>query len=162
MRQHPFVCMLYIIVILICLILDQAVKIYVSNNMAPGQSLAVLDNFFYITYIHNDGAAFGILSGHGLFLMLVPAAILACALCYLVAKRKSISRVFGLALSLIVAGGTGNIIDRAVYGYVIDFLDFKVWNPVFNIADIFVCTGCGLMIIYLLFIEGREKRDGRD
>ena len=62
-----------------------------------------------------------------------------------------------IAIALITGGGTGNLIDRSIYGYVIDFIDFKIWNPIFNIADIAVCVGCGLLILYLLVIDGRKN-----
>ena len=57
-----------------------------------------------------------------------------------------------LSLSLIVAGGIGNLIDRAMNGYVIDFLDIRIW-PIFNVADISVCVGCGLLVLYMFLIE---------
>ena len=154
--HHPCVYMLYILLIAACLIVDQAVKIFVSSVMIPGESVPVIQGFFHITYIHNEGAAFGILAGHSTVLIAIPAVILTAVVIYLAVRGRNVPKMMGFALSLIAAGGTGNIVDRALYGYVIDFLDFKIWNPVFNVADIFICTGCGLMILYILVFDRKE------
>lgn len=154
--HHPFVYMLYILLIAAALIIDQAVKIYVSSVMTPGESVSVIQGFFHITYIHNDGAAFGILAGHSTVLIVIPAVILAAVTVYLAVRGRNVPKMMGIALSLIAAGGTGNIVDRVIHGYVIDFLDFKIWNPVFNVADVFICTGCGLMILYILAFDRKE------
>ena len=61
------------------------------------------------------------------------------------------------ALALIAGGGLGNLYDRLTLGYVVDFLDFRVW-PIFNVADICVCFGCGLLVIYVLFLEPRQRK----
>ena len=60
------------------------------------------------------------------------------------------------SVALIAGGGIGNLIDRALLGYVVDYLDFRVF-PIFNLADICVCTGCGLLILYVLFIDGKQN-----
>ena len=70
--------------------------------------------------------------------------------------RKKLDKLALTAGALVISGGIGNLIDRICYGYVIDFIDFKIWNPIFNIADIAVCAGCGLLIIYLIYFDGRE------
>ena len=68
--------------------------------------------------------------------------------------RKKLDPLVLIAIALITGGGIGNLIDRSIYGYVIDFIDFKIWNPIFDIA---VCAGCGLIILYLLVIDGRKN-----
>lgn len=158
MQEAPLICMLYIILIIALIAIDQAVKLFISSHMMLGAEIPVIDGFFSITYIHNTGAAFGILAGHIGFLLVLTGIMIGVVCIYLIVKRKSIHKLSGTALALIVSGGVGNVIDRSVYGYVIDFLDFKVWNPIFNIADIAVCVGCGLMIIYVLFFDRKESR----
>ena len=96
--------------------LDQLVKHMVAGSMMLGQTIPVINNFFHITYIHNDGAAFGIMAGKAIFLIGLPALMMA----------------------------TGIVV-------------LKIWNPIFNIADIAVCVGCGLIILYLLVIDGRKN-----
>lgn len=144
--------MYYYIIIIIAVILDQAIKFVVRTNMDLHSSIAVIDGIFHITYIQNTGAAFSILRGHTYGLILITVAITIGILIYLYKLRKTAYWSLMLSLSLIVAGGVGNIIDRLSLGYVVDFLDLRVW-PIFNLADIYVCTGCALLVIYVFFIE---------
>ena len=137
--------------------LDQLVKHMVAGSMMLGQTIPVINNFFHITYIHNDGAAFGIMAGKAIFLIGLPALMMATGIVVLALFRKKLDPLVLIAIALITGGGTGNLIDRSIYGYVIDFIDFKIWNPIFNIADIAVCVGCGLIILYLLVIGGRKN-----
>jgi signal peptidase II len=66
------------------------------------------------------------------------------------------NRLLLVSLGLIIGGGFGNLIDRVRQGYVVDFFDFHFW-PIFNVADIAVSVGCGLLIVYVLFVEGKES-----
>ena len=137
--------------------LDQIVKHIVAGSMALGQTIPVINNFFHITYIHNDGAAFGIMAGNEVFLIGLPAVMMAAGIAVLILCSNRLEPIALIAIALITGGGAGNLIDRSVYGYVIDFIDFRIWTPIFNIADIAVCTGCGLLILYLLVIDGRKN-----
>ena len=74
---------------------------------------------------------------------------------YIFVKRHTAHPALLVSLAFIAGGGLGNVIDRALFGYVVDYLDFRVF-PVFNIADIFVCAGCALLVIYIIFIDGRK------
>lgn len=123
--------------------------------MALGESLPVISQVFHITYIRNTGAAFSLMSDFRLLLILIPALVILAAGIYIFRKRKSAHPLLLTALAFISGGGLGNVIDRVLFGYVVDYLDFRVF-PVFNIADIFVCLGCGLMIIYILFFDGKQ------
>ncbi len=138
-------------------VLDQLVKHIISTGMVIGETIPVINNFFHITYIHNSGAAFGIMAGKSIFLIGFPALMIIAGIIILVLFKNRLAVTELTAISLIAGGGIGNLIDRCVHGYVIDFIDFKVWNPVFNIADIAVCTGCGLLIFYLLVIDGKKN-----
>ena len=120
--------------------------------MMLGQTIPVINNFFHITYIHNDGAAFGIMAGKAIFLIGLPALMMATGIVVLALFRKKLDPLVLIAIALITGGGTGNLIDRSIYGYVIDFIDInEVFNfAVFNIADIFIVVGiCGLGILFL-------------
>ncbi|MBN7772103.1 signal peptidase II [Clostridium aminobutyricum] len=152
--------MYYFIAILAAVIFDQAVKFAIRTNMDLHSSIAVIDGIFHITYIQNTGAAFSILSGHTYGLIMITLLITAGILTYLYKLRKSGHWLLMSSLSLIVAGGIGNIIDRLMLGYVVDFFDLRVW-PIFNVADVYVCTGCVLLILYVFVIEPKlnEKKD---
>ncbi len=146
---------MYYFIIVLVLVSDQIVKGLVTGGMAVGQSIPVIDKVFYLTYVQNTGAAFSNFEGQRLLLITITSIMLAALSFYLVKKRRSEHWTLLVALSLIIAGGFGNLIDRVRLGYVVDMFDVQFW-PVFNIADIGVCVGCGFMILYV-FIAGREN-----
>ena len=146
---------MYYMVILALISLDQAVKHFIRGHMSTGDSIPVIEGILHITYINNSGGAFSILQGQTAVLLIVPAVLTIAIILFIHTKRKSGQHVLLLSLSLISGGGMGNFIDRARMGYVVDFIDFRVF-PIFNAADIFVCCGCGLMIIYMIFFERRQ------
>lgn len=148
---------MYFIIIAFILIADQGIKYLIQTTMELNQSIPLMDGIFHITYIHNYGAAFSILQNKTVFLIAVQVIVISGILLYLIKKRKTEHPMLLLSLAMIVAGGLGNLIDRAVNGYVVDFLDLRIW-PIFNIADISVCVGCGLMVLYVLIIEPKRSR----
>ena len=149
--------MIFYAVILFMIVIDQISKQLIQTGMDINQSIPVIDGFFHITFVRNFGAAFSILQGKQIFLIIVTFVALSAIIIYLTVKRKEIHWLLALSLSLITGGGLGNLIDRVRLGYVVDFFDFRVF-PVFNIADICVCIGCGLFILYLLYIEPKLNK----
>lgn len=149
------------------LIVDQLTKFEVIERFRLGESVPVIRGFFNLTYVRNPGAAFGILAeAHPAFripfFMVIP--LVALVVIYFIFRRlpdRSIK--VSSALALVISGAIGNLIDRMMYGYVVDFLDFH-WNyryhfPAFNVADIVICVGVGLLMLDLLTtneIEGGE------
>ncbi|MFA4889529.1 MAG: signal peptidase II [Candidatus Omnitrophota bacterium] len=129
-------------VVLVILALDQLSKILIVKNLFLGQSLPVINGVFHLSLVHNRGAAFGILNNlTPLFILTSLAAVI--LIFASLKKNRSIS-LENFALSLILAGALGNLIDRIFLGYVIDFLDFRVW-PVFNVADSAITVGAILL-----------------
>ena len=125
-------------------IIDQLVKHLVVSTMHLGQSLPVIKGIFHITYVLNPGAAFGMLEHQRWFFILVAlAAVLLGAAFYKKLQQESFLMRSGAGLLL--GGAVGNLADRIQSGLVVDFLDFRVW-PVFNIADIAICAGAGILI----------------
>ena len=139
----------------IVFLIDRITKIFVTNYFDLNIRNKVINKFFYITNCHNTGAAFYIFSGNILFLILITFIVL-----YLIYKtiinKKNISNKLIFSYGLILGGILGNLFDRLFYGYVIDFLDFEIFNynfAIFNVADIaIVCAG-----IMLILFEGSEK-----
>lgn len=130
--------------------LDQAAKLFIISHFDYLESIRVLD-VFDLTLLHNAGAAFSFLSDAGgmqRWLFTSIAVIAAVCITWLL-RRHASEIIFALALSLILGGALGNLIDRIAYGYVIDFLLFH-WNehyfPAFNLADSAITLGAGLMI----------------
>ena len=136
-------------------ILDQFSKYIVVENMALGESIPIIEEVFHLTYILNPGAAFGMFANNSLFFIAI--AVIVIGIIIWVRREILASPWEGKAgCGLFLGGAIGNLIDRARQGLVIDFFDFRIW-PVFNIADIAICIGVGLIIWNLLKTE--LKRD---
>jgi signal peptidase II len=151
--------MLYILIILGTLILDRVSKLVIINKMQLGESIGVINNFFYITYWENKGAAWGIFQNGRWFLVALTTIVTIILVKLLIDSKK---RVLSIALSVIISGAVGNLIDRAFRGSVTDFLDFKIFHydfPIFNVADMCVVIGTFILMFYLIFaFEEKEKK----
>lgn len=148
--------MIYAVIIAAVIVLDRIVKALVKSGFEPGDTVAVLGDFFHITYVQNRGVAFSMLYGHQTVIIILTAALLAAVLVFLIGFNKRFPAVFNTGLALVCGGGLSNIVDRTLYGYVVDMLDFGSF-PVFNVADICICVGCGLMLLYALRSMKDEK-----
>lgn len=132
--------------------IDQWTKWYFLKNKELFNKFEVIKDFFYLTYLENRGAAFGILQNFRWFFIIITIIALAIMIGYFI---KSDNNFLRLALSILIAGAIGNFIDRLFRGYVVDFLDFYLFGydfPVFNVADICVNVGVFLLVIYIIFI----------
>ena len=150
---------MYYLLILAVLVSDQLTKAYIHANMAAGQSISVIDGIFSITYVQNTGAAFSIFEGKQLLLTAIPVIFIIGIAIFMHTKGRNGHWTLKTAMALIAAGGAGNLIDRLSLGYVVDFFDFHIW-PVFNIADIAVCVGCALAVIYVIRFD--RSGEGKD
>jgi signal peptidase II len=148
---------MYFIVIAALTVLDQAVKYIIRENLYLGETIPVIENILHITYVSNSGGAFSLLRDQTALLTILPSALIAAIIIYIYLKRKTGPVLVMLGLSLICAGGLGNLIDRVRFSAVTDFIDFRVF-PVFNVADICVCCGCGLIVLLMILESRREKR----
>ena len=137
---------------------DQYLKAWVVSNIPLGETAPLIPGLVQLRTVHNYGAAWSSFSGSGKLLLGVTGAIV-LAVVILVSLRM-VRHPLGLtAAFLVISGGLGNIIDRARLGYVVDLFDLTFMEyPVFNVADIFVCVGCGLFILYVLLYEARAKK----
>lgn len=135
--------------------LDQFSKYIVVENMALGESIPIIEEVFHLTYILNPGAAFGMFAHNRLFFIAIAVIVIGIIIW---ARREILASPWEVkaGCGLFLGGAIGNLIDRARQGLVIDFFDFRIW-PVFNIADIAICIGVGLIIWNLLKTE--LKRD---
>jgi signal peptidase II len=157
--------MIWIIISVIVVIVDQLTKYIVVKNIGPSEMIPVIDNFFYLTFHKNQGGAWGILqNSRPLFLILIP--IVSAFIIYYMIKNKNGFLRFTLAL--ILGGAIGNYIDRVVEGRVTDFLLFYIGSypfPVFNAADMAITCGTILLAVYVLFIykdPAKLKQDGKN
>ena len=129
---------------------DRFLKAVVTSRYAEGEGFAVIPGFFHITRVNNTGAAFGMMRGSETFLVVVSVlciVFLAWGVWRTISgpRDQSASGFAGLlASSLVIGGASGNLYDRVRLGYVVDYLDFRVW-PVFNVADTAICAGVFLI-----------------
>ena len=141
--------MIYILIIIAGIVLDRITKIYAVKHFISNPRSGSLIN---LTYLENRGAAFGILQDKRILFVILTLAIVLYLLYYFITNLKSNPLVLNIAFSLIISGALGNFYDRLFQGYVVDFIEFAFVDfPVFNVADVFVTVGCGLLIIYILF-----------
>lgn len=143
------------LILVAAVVVDQFTKHLVATNMQLFQSIQIIPGFFSLTYIHNTGAAWSILEGKTIFFIIIGivAIVILAAFYRHLGKHEYADRI---GIILMIAGTIGNLIDRFLHVYVIDFLDFYIFNynfPVFNIAD--TCLVIGVFII--LISELRES-----
>lgn len=144
----------------VVIVIDQIVKIYVDQTMELYQTIEIVENYFNLTYIRNKGAAFGMLANMDeawrvpFFLCISVIAI--GAILYTLHAYKDSSRIFPVALAMILGGAVGNMIDRARLGEVIDFI-LVHWHqyhwPAFNVADSAITVGVGMLILHMFHEE---------
>lgn len=139
-----------IILTVVFLVIDIVSKLIVSNLMNVNDSIVIIKDFFYITYVRNTGAAWSIFSGET-WLLIIVSLVIIFGIIYYVYKNKPKNKFEIVGYSMILGGAIGNFIDRIVYGYVVDFFDIYVFGydyPIFNMADSFILVGVVILIIY--------------
>jgi signal peptidase II len=152
--------MLVLLIGLVILFLDQLTKQLIRANFVYGESQPVIEGFFNLVYVRNDGAAWNILSGHGIVLILISAAVLVALFFFRdhIIEGKARNKVL---MGLLIGGIAGNLIDRIRFGWVTDFLDFEFGTyhyPSFNIADSAICIVFAIYLVTNLWSEIQKKK----
>lgn len=140
---------------------DQFTKMLADTYLKNRAGIPLIEGVFELAYVENRGAAFGMLQNQRIFFLVLTVAALV-ALVYLYSKIPAEKKFYPLSVTVIflIAGAVGNMIDRTLNGYVIDFLYFKLIDfPVFNVADIYVTVSCFVLIFLLLFFYKEEDLD---
>ncbi|MHB1392069.1 MAG: signal peptidase II [Clostridia bacterium] len=130
-------------------VLDQIIKNVLVKALAEGQ-ITVIKNFFYLAYVENYGIAFGMFRNKTLF-FIIAIIIISVLVALMIYKFYKVSIPVTICLSLILGGALGNLIDRIKLGYVIDYLHFSIFPPVFNFADSAIVVGAILLSLILVF-----------
>lgn len=139
--------------------LDQITKYLATVYLAPVGTMPFLPGVMQLMYVLNDGAAFSLLAGNRIFLIAVTSLALLALLWYLFCSKKVTNRWERLALVLILSGGIGNLIDRILHGYVVDFFAVTFMDfAVFNVADCYVTVGVILLILVVIRGEVRTYK----
>ena len=153
-----------IVIAILVVVIDQITKFFAQKLLPVSGTVAVIKGIFHLTLASNQGAAFSILRGATPFFITV-AVICILLMIFLFSRPKLLERTLGvrsgdlivrLGFGLIAGGTLGNLIDRVRFGYVVDFLDFRVW-PVFNVADSAITIG-GILICYKMLFGSRKNR----
>lgn len=148
-----------LIIVAVLVAIDQLIKLLVIEHLEPIGSLTLIDGFIRLKYAENTGAAFGSFSGKTSFLSIFTLVIIILALIYLFVKKRKVDVEY-VCISLIIAGGLGNLVDRVFRGFVVDyieplFIDFAI----FNFADILVTCSCIVLVIWLIYEIYRESKN---
>ena len=152
MNKKPYIIAFFFFVI------DLISKQVINQIMNIGESVKVINNFFYITYTHNKGAAWSILEDQRILLLIISVIVL-----FLINKfmnKEKLNKLESLSYGMIIGGIVGNLFDRIFLGYVIDFIDFRIFGynyPVFNLADSFIVIGIIIMAIISIRKEYYER-----
>ncbi len=137
--------------------IDQIIKLIIVNNVQLNENIKVLGDIFRITYVRNDGVAFGMFSGMQWLFIVITVLMLGAIIFYMFKKRPD-SKLFYITVALIVGGGIGNLIDRICYNYVVDYLSLSFFKPVCNFADYCITIGVILLAVYLLFFADKKEK----
>ncbi len=152
--------LVWLMIIVGVIFLDQLTKWLTVINLELGETFPVIEGVLHFTYRRNTGAAFSLFDEpdqRWIFMTISTVAIIAM-LVYLVMNRNK-SKLLCVALSFVVGGGIGNMIDRCILKYVVDFIDVRLINfAVFNVADSFVCVGVGLLALYIILDEVKNAK----
>lgn len=139
-------------------LLDRLCKVMIINNFAPGETLSVIPHIFHLTFVLNPGAAFGILVGQTWFFVVTAFLVMGGIVFaqFRIPRRFTLVR---LAMGMIGGGALGNLYDRLTIGQVVDYLDFRIWPYVFNLADSMIVCGAGLLILSVYLEERKAKQE---
>ncbi len=143
--------------IFIIAILDQAAKFFAAGLLSNVKTIPLLEDVFHLTYVENTGAGFGVFSGYTWMLTTLTVIIILAVIIYMLVKKPK-NPWLVTALTFMMGGAVGNVIDRIRIGYVIDFFEFAFIDfPVFNIADCFITVGAVIFAIYVIFLSDKEE-----
>lgn len=146
------------IIALIVLFLDQITKFLVSNLLNLDKSLKIISGFFSLTYTRNYGAAWSMMWDKRIILIIISLVALVLV-SYIIYKEKKLTLYKNIYYGFLIGGIVGNLLDRIIHGYVIDFLDFNIFGynfPIFNLSDSFIVIGV-LLIFIESFVGGKNN-----
>lgn len=139
-------------------IFDRMTKMFFFNLLSFGESLPIIRNVLHMTLVSNTGIAFGFFKDQGIVFIIIPfiaIILLIFNIYYYRQSNEALSRTYIVAFSFILGGAIGNLYDRIVFGYVIDFIDLRVW-PVFNIADSAITIGAIIIGIKCFSLSAKQ------
>jgi len=157
-ERSQFDIFLALITVSLTVFFDRITKIFFSDILSVGESFPLIRNFIHMTLVHNTGIAFGLFKNQGVVFIIIPIIAIVLLVFNIVYYRntKELSRSYIIAFSLILGGAIGNLIDRILFGYVIDFIDLRFW-PVFNVSDSAITVGAVIIAFKCIQFSGRKQ-----
>ena len=149
---------LYIAIIILIPVLAEVIRVLIVGGVMPAGTVSVIPGLFNLTYSENRGVAFGLFQDGTAFFAVTTGIVIIVAAIFLVKNYKK-SKLFSIALSLIIGGGLGNLFERVYYGYVTDYLSLSFFPPICNFADYCITAGTVCLVVYLLFFSDFLKSD---
>ena len=150
------------LIAIICIIIDQITKLLIISNFDVGTGKTIIPSFFSIAYVRNTGAAWGMFADGTIFLAVLSIFFLAFAIKYII-DLKEVTKLSCVSYGLLTGGIIGNLIDRLLRKYVIDFFSFTFFSynfPVFNVADCFIVIAILLLILETIIKERKKNNYG--
>lgn len=151
----------YLLLALVIAGADQLIKHFVLENLVDAGRVTAIPHILDLIYVENRGVAFGMFSNMR-WLFVVITSIVIIAFIVMLFKGGYKSKLFSISCALIVGGGIGNLIDRLMYGFVVDYLQLSFFSPVCNFADYCITVGTVLLVIYLLFYSDLSKDNSKE
>ena len=152
--------MIYPLITVLVIALDQLTKYLVRSNMQPGDRIPVIGDWMSIYYVQNNGTAFSMFSGNRFVTIFLTSALIICCIVFIITEARAGEHMISVLFTFVAAGGISNMIDRLALGFVTDMISCGSF-AVFNVADIGVTCGCALTMIALVLsfrdAEGKDK-----
>jgi len=147
-RRSQWDIIIFLSGVLAVVLLDRLTKNFFSGFLDLNESIAIIPHILHFTLVHNTGVAFGFFKDCGAVFIIVPVILTGLLIYNIYFYRHSphLSRIYVVAFSLILGGAIGNLIDRITLGFVVDFIDFRIW-PVFNVADSAITIGAAIILL---------------
>ena len=152
----------YLFLTLILAAIDRAMKVFMSALLLDGRVVRLIPGVLQLRYTENTGAAFGIFA-NGTQVLSIVTSILVIVLLYVIVSKRIKEKLGNFALVFITAGGIGNLYDRIVNGFVVDYFEFTFVNyAIFNFADAMINVGAALLILFYIILESKARKTGKN
>lgn len=145
------------ILAVVIVIIDQLLKMLVVNTIKTSGTVEILGGIVKFDYVENRGMAFGMLQNYRWVFIIFTLIVILGLIIYMI-KSKPTNKLFITSITLIVGGGIGNLIDRIILGYVVDYIQLSFFNPVCNFADYCITIGTVLLIVYIIFFTQNNNK----
>ena len=148
---------IFFIFTIFCFLVDQISKFFIKNALALNEKIILVPKILSVEKVYNTGAAFSILENNTPFLILISSFAVGLILFFILKSSRKLNFFEVFALALIAGGAAGNLFDRLIYFYVVDFVQFEFINfPIFNVADVFINIGVIILLVNIFVLKNEQ------